>query len=73
MIRLGTRQAAALRQIVKTNGGGVCPITSPDVKMVMRLHELGLVQGKKGQDGRVVHTAAGLDWVRNNGQEPRHD
>lgn len=63
--RLGSRQWAMLDKICRTSGGGIyVPGGGPEHKLIMRLHELGLVQGKAGQQYRAVHTREGLDIWR---------
>lgn len=61
--RLGKRQWEMLGKIVRTNGGGIYVYYSIQ-KTVLRLHELGLVQGKAGQQYCAVHTREGLEAWR---------
>jgi hypothetical protein len=68
-VKLTPSQAALLRRIVATNGGGIVGgfhEASRQMKMIRRLENLGLVQGKKSAPSIVVHTRAGLEWVRAN-------
>jgi hypothetical protein len=65
--RLGSRQWEMLDRICRTNGGGIyVPGGGAEHKTIMRLHELGYVQGKAGQPYCAVHTRDGLqvwrDW-----------
>lgn len=63
--RLGVRQIAMLREIVRTNGGGVHYFCGGEDERVMRsLVRRGLIQGKAGWQTRAVHTRAGLELVR---------
>lgn len=68
-VRLSPAQATLLRRIVATNGGGTGPYISTsdrEYKTAMRLYDLGLAQGKAGNDSMAVHTRKGLAWVRAN-------
>ncbi len=63
--RLGGRQIAMLREIVRSNGGGVYYFCGGEDERVMRsLARRGLIQGKAGHQSRAVHTRAGLELVR---------
>jgi hypothetical protein len=61
--KLTSAQADLLWRVVKSSGGGVSSYGEPDsvIAGLMRRH---LVQGKAGQPWMIVHTRAGLDWVR---------
>lgn len=66
-IRLGPKQLEFLGRVCQSNGGGVCPKYS-EQKIIDRLYELGLIQGKPGQQYCVVHTTAGLNHWRGHEQ-----
>ena len=63
-MKLTAPQERVLRRIVKTSGGGIFAECDPDLRVIMRLHEKGLCQGKKGSPARAVHTREGLDLIR---------
>lgn len=66
-MRLGARQWEMLDRICRSNGGGVFVgffEGDPEAKTILRLHELGLVQGKSGDLSCAVHTRKGLDLWR---------
>ena len=63
-MKLTAPQERVLRRIVKTSGGGVHAETDPDLRVIMRLHNMGLCQGKKGNSTRAVHTREGLALIR---------
>lgn len=65
-MKLGRRQAAILRDVVATNGGGISAGTYCDLTPVRALERRGLIQGKAGEPYRIVHTREGLEWVRAN-------
>lgn len=68
-IKLTAPQEAMLRRVVATNGGGVHAGFSEgqrETRVLLRLHEMGLVQGKAGMDGWAVHTKQGWAWVKAN-------
>jgi len=69
MRKLGPKQAQMLRDIVKTNGGGISGY-SLDQRVMRSLEAKGLIQGKLNQSSVAVHTRAGLEWVRNNPAHP---
>lgn len=58
-MKLGKRQLEMLIKICKTNGGGLY-VSGRDEKIIMRLHELELVQGKSGAQYCAVHTTKGM-------------
>lgn len=63
--KLGKRQWEMLDRICRTNGGGVfVPPSGHEHNIILRLHELGFVQGKAGQQYRAVHTRDGFDAWR---------
>jgi len=64
-VKLGKKQAQMLRDIVKTNGGGISGY-SLDQRVMRSLENKGLIQGKLNQESTAVHTRAGLEWVRSN-------
>ena len=57
-MKLTAPQERVLRRIVKTSGGGIYFESDRDRNVLFRLHEKGLVQGKKGNQSRAVHTTA---------------
>lgn len=64
-VKLTPAQEKMLRRIIKTSGGGVyAGIEGRERNVIMRLYDKGLVQGKKGQPTRAVHTREGLDLIR---------
>ena len=63
-MKLTPPQERVLRRIVKTNGGGVYFEFHPDLRVIQRLHRMGLVQGKKRSAGLAVHTREGLNLIR---------
>lgn len=64
-MKLGKVQKELLIKVCKTNGGGVyVGSDSKTQKVLMRLNELGLVQGKLGQPYCAVHTGEGLKIFR---------
>ena len=63
-MKLTAPQERVLRRVVNTNGGGIYVEVDPDRRVIMRLHEMGLVQGKASHAARVVHTRDGLDLIR---------
>ncbi len=69
MSKLGPKQAQMLRDIIKTNGGGISG-HSLDQRVMRALENKGLIQGKLNQSSVAVHTRAGLEWVRNNPAHP---
>nr|WP_313022893.1 hypothetical protein [Brucella intermedia] len=69
MSKLGPKQAQMLRDIVKTNGGGISGY-SLDQRVMRSLEAKGLIQGKLNQASVAVHTRAGLEWVRNHPAHP---
>lgn len=58
-VRLGKTQFAMLDRICRTNGGGVSGY-SLNRRVMERLYELDLIQGKRGQEWCAVHTSEGL-------------
>lgn len=60
--RLTPRQAAVLRAVCETNGGGLHVSIGRDGNeaQILSLYARGLVQGKAGNPHLVVHTADGL-------------
>ncbi|KAB2752342.1 hypothetical protein [Brucella anthropi] len=68
MRKLGPKQAQMLRDIVKTNGGGISGHLL-DQRVMRALENKGLIQGKLNQPSVAVHTRAGLEWVRQSGGE----
>lgn len=62
--KLTTKMEEALRRVVATSGGGLSGYEYSQ-SVYRGLIRRGLVQGKAGQPHRVVHTKAGLDYVRN--------
>ncbi len=63
-MKLTAPQERVLRRIIKTGGGGVFAECDPDLRVIMRLHKLGLCQGKRGDPARAVHTSEGLNMIR---------
>lgn len=61
-VKLTAPQEKMLREIVATNGGGIAEfkLSHATLKVLIRK---GLVQGKKGQQWRAVHTPEGFAWV----------
>ncbi len=58
-------QEELLRRVVRTNGGGVSGFREKD-SVIKGLMDRHMIQGKKGQESMIVHTARGLQWVREN-------
>ena len=58
-MKLTELQFAALDAVCQTNGGGISAYSSWQPQLTA-LHKKGLVQGKAGQQCRVVHTSDGL-------------
>jgi hypothetical protein len=61
--RLSPKQREILDAVCRSNGGGV-PVREQgmqgaNIRQILRLHELGLVQGKLGNPQLVVHTDEG--------------
>jgi len=59
-------QKELLIKICQTNGGGISTISMDgwQLKAVHQLHDLGLVQGKSGNESTAVHTKQGLELYR---------
>jgi hypothetical protein len=55
-----------LAVVVRTNGGGLntYSLGRPKLRILQRLHLMGLVQGKAGAQWRIVHTRDGLAVAR---------
>jgi hypothetical protein len=77
---LSPAELRELRAVVASNGGGVSTeaLNARRLKIVMRLHMMGLVQGilvqgMSGWPSRVVHTREGLAVARAAKKEPCHD
>lgn len=62
-MNLTEKQEAMLRAAIKTNGGGLSGINL-DQRVMRSLEKKQLIQGKAGNQSRVVHTSIGLEWVR---------
>ena len=64
-MKLTKPQARVLAEICATNGGGISEMRffGQERKVMFRLHEMGLVQGKLGSPSNVVHTDEG--WAIN--------
>lgn len=62
-------QIQILRSVVRCNGGGFY-VGGNSMRTAKVLERLGYIQGKQGSgfthSEYVVHTPAGLEWVRNN-------
>nr|WP_313665542.1 hypothetical protein [Brucella intermedia] len=69
MTKLGQKQEQMLRDIVKTNGGGISSFKL-DQRVMRALERKGLIQGKSGQECSAVHTKSGLEWVRGHSAAP---
>ena len=65
-VKLTKPQARDLLIVVRTNGGGAFPQFGGPIRpaTINKLYELGLVQGKAGQQFLIVHTAKGLRVAR---------
>ena len=74
--KLTRKQAEALAEVCRTNGGGVhvrCTVGEdgygiPVNPQMRKLHALGLIQGKASGYGTVVHTRDGWalnQWLQN--------
>lgn len=63
MSKLTSSQITSLAKVCKTNGGGVSAFDFNE-NTLKALFSKGLVQGKKGQQHRVVHTEKGLNVFR---------
>lgn len=76
-MKLTPRQAEVLRQVVRTNGGGLHAgfhERQPITRILRALESKGLVQGKAGMPHRAVHTRAGLEWTRADpGPQPKKE
>lgn len=59
MRKLTKLQFQALDVVCRTNGGGISGYSDWKTQ-ITALHKKGLVQGKAGQQHRVVHTSEGL-------------
>ena len=59
--KLTLKQTLMLKRVVETNGGGVSTydLNAGERRIVMALHDKGLVQGQSGKLYRVVHTKEG--------------
>lgn len=66
-MKLTPAQWRMLDDVCRTNGGGVAVGFSYGTrswKVAQRLMDMGLVQGKAGQQYRAVHTKEGLELWR---------
>lgn len=71
-MKLGKRQFELLAKICKSNGGGVYVSGSgPEYKIIRRLEEMGLIQGKSGQPYMAVHTPAGFNLYKLESGDPK--
>jgi len=72
---LSPAEVRELRAVVASNGGGVSTeaLNARRLKIVMRLHMMGMVQGMSGWPSRVVHTREGLAVARAAKKEPNHE
>ncbi|CAB4157024.1 hypothetical protein UFOVP747_47 [uncultured Caudovirales phage] len=64
---LSPAEARELLAVAATNGGGVyvgSVASKPRTRTILRLHLMGLVQGKKGEQCSAVHTKEGLAVAR---------
>lgn len=61
--KLTPLQEEALEAVVATNGGGVSYRHYPK-RVWQALLNRGLAQGKLGEGSTVVHTRAGLEYIR---------
>lgn len=62
--KLSKAQWELLDRICRTNGGGVTVAISSISKTTQRLYDLGLIQGKSGEQYCAVHTPPGLKLWR---------
>ena len=72
---LSPAELRELRAVVASNGGGVSTgaLNARRLRIVMRLHMMGMVQGMSGAQSRVVHTREGLAVARAAKKEPAHN
>ena len=56
-------QLDLLRQIVATNGGGICQ-SKANPRVIKGLIDRHMIQGKSGNGSCMVHTTIGLAFIR---------